>query len=81
MVPTNFPHQMANGEGAQDIVEDVPAGKSVDKSGRAQQGNADSQEQPKQGAGPENVSNSNCQLLIYNQHQCLNFAALFSNIL
>ena len=41
---------MANGEGTQDFVEDIPAGKSVDKSGRAQQGNADSQEQPKQGA-------------------------------
>ena len=40
---------MANGEGTQDIVEDVPAGKSVDKSGGAQQGDADSQQQPQQG--------------------------------
>jgi len=34
--------QMADGEGPQDFFEDVPARKSVDKSGRAQQGYADS---------------------------------------
>ena len=41
---------MANCEGAQDFVEDIPARKSMDESGRAQQGDEDSQQQPEQGA-------------------------------
>ena len=46
---------MADGEGAQDFFEDIPARESVDKSGRAQQGDADSQQQPQQGQGPRNT--------------------------
>ena len=54
---------MANSEGTQDIVEDVPAGKSVDKSGGAQQGDADSQQQPKQGVMSNLKIRSHCNAI------------------